>query len=274
MDWICKRHSLPIGKKTYIMGILNITPDSFSDGGLFFHEDHAVNHALEMVKQGADIIDIGGQSTRPGHTEISAVEEWHRLESVLLKLRDTVDVPISVDTYFPFVAQKALQSGASIINDVSGEINTEMAEIVKSHNAGWVIMHDGGGDADTVAKSENILKDVDDFFKSALKKCMELGVKKEQICFDPGIGFGKTHEQNLTLLRELRSVKQIGIPLLTGASRKRVVGMATGEKDPSKRTAGSVVCHALAVAGGTDIVRVHDVHCESQGAKMADALYR
>lgn len=263
-----------MGKKTYIMGILNVTPDSFSDGGLFFDADLAVKHAVEMVEQGADIIDVGGQSTRPGHIEVSAVEEWHRLESVLQKLRSAVDVPISVDTYFPFVAQKALQTGASIINDVSGEINTEMAEIVKSHNAGWVIMQDGGGDADTVAQSENIVKDVDRFFKTALKRCLELGVKKEQLCFDVGIGFGKTYEQNLTLLREMKSVRQAGIPLLTGASRKRIVGIATGENEPSKRTAGSVVCHALAIAGGTDIVRVHDVFSESQGAKMADALYR
>lgn len=274
MDWICRRHTLPLGKKTYIMGILNVTPDSFSDGGMFLEKTSAVKQALEMVKQGADILDIGGQSTRPGHVEISAVEEWERLESVLLELRDKINVPISVDTYFPFVAQKALQAGASIINDVSGEINTQMAEIVKNYSAGWVIMHSGGGDADNVVPIDDILADVHGFFQSSVKKCLELGLKKEQLCLDPGIGFGKTNEQNLAILRNVKKLKIGSVPLLVGASRKRVVGVATGEKEPKKRTAGSVVCHALAVAGGADIVRVHDVFSECQGAKMADMLYR
>ena len=258
-----------------VMGILNVTPDSFSDGGRFTLPEAAIARALEMQNQGADILDVGAQSTRPGAQAISPQEEIERLMGVLDLLKGNLRIPISVDTSSPEVAALALNNGASIINDVSGRVNPEMAAVVQSAGAGWVIMHNvGGAKAVNVSYESGVLKSVHSFFEKALLKTAALGLDESYICFDPGIGFGKSHQDNLRLLRHLKEVKIEGLALLTGASRKRVVGTAVLEEDATKREPGTVAAHTAAIAGGSDIIRVHDVSKGLQGARMADALFR
>jgi len=265
----------PLGERTYIMGILNVTPDSFSDGGLYFEPEKAVERALDMQNQGADIIDIGAQSTRPGAVQISPGEEIARLAPVLKALKGKLAVPISVDTFYPETAEFALDNQAAVINDVSGTVSPKLAKLIKKHGAGWVIMHNGGGaSAAGIEYESGVLQSVRGFFEDALKQTRKLGVENEAVCLDPGIGFGKSHEDNLLLLRHLKEVKIDGTALLTAASRKRVVGLSTGEANPEMRAAGTIAAHTAAIAGGTDIIRVHDVAQALQGAKMADSLFR
>jgi dihydropteroate synthase len=265
----------PLGKRTYIMGILNVTPDSFSDGGLYLEPGKAIERALEMQHQGADIIDIGAQSTRPGAQLLDAEDEIARLSPVLDALKDKLTIPVSVDTFYPQTAEFALKNQAAVINDVSGTVNPLLAELVKKYGAGWVIMHNAGGAqvVNTVYEG-GVIKAVRGFFDKAFEQAVRLGVIKENLCFDAGIGFGKSHEDNLELLRHLNEVKIEGIALLTAASRKRVVGFATGEEHPEMRVEGTIAANTAAIAGGTDFIRVHDIPQALQGAKMADALFR
>lgn len=264
MIWKCKNRQIEYGKKIRIMGIVNVTPDSFSDGGSFFNANRAVSHALKLINDGADILDIGAQSTRPGYVEISAREEWTRLEPVLFELRKKTDIPISVDTYFSSVAEKALSYGADIINDISGKITPEMADLIKKSGAGWVITHNGSGS----------VSEVKNFFKSSAVKCGEYGICKNQICFDMGIGFSKSYEQNLELIANVCEYKLKGYPLLLGASRKRVIARASGQSEPQKRTLGNIAADTAAILGGVDIIRIHDVENEKQGIKTAEELKR
>ena len=262
MIFNCSNKKIEYGEKTLLMGIVNVTPDSFSDGGDFLDEKQAVFHALELIEDGADIIDIGAQSTRPGYEEISPEEEWKRLKPVLSELRKKTDIPVSVDTYFPFVAEKALLNGADIINDVSGIINPEMAEIIKNSGAGWVIMHNGDGSVDEVCA----------FFKEAQEKTKTLGIKQNQLCFDMGIGFGKSYEQNLELIANIKRYKPEGYPLLLGTSRKRVIAKASAQDNPKERIYGNIAADTAAVLSGIDIIRLHDVKNEKQGIKTAEEI--
>jgi len=265
----------PLGKRTYIMGILNVTPDSFSDGGLYLDPEKAVQRALEMQREGADIIDIGAQSTRPGARPLTAHDESERLAPVLEALKGKLDIPLSVDTFHAGVAEFALKNGAAIINDVSGKLNPDIALLVKNYCAGWVIMHNAGGASAVDVRHEGgVLQTVRSFFIKSAEQAKAFGIGPEQLCFDTGIGFGKSHADNLALLRHLKEVRIDGSAMLTGASRKRVVGHATGEQTPEFREAGTVAAHTAAIAGGTDIIRVHDVRQALQGARMADALFR
>lgn len=262
MIWQCRDKKIEYGKKILIMGIVNVTPDSFSDGGDFYSANKAVKHALELERDGADIIDIGGQSTRPGHTPVSEEEEWRRLEPVLTALQGSLTVPLSVDTYYPSVAEKSLKSGADIINDVSGVISSNMAETVKKQGAGWIIMHNGQG---TTA-------DVRNFFVKAAEKCSALGVDKSCICFDMGIGFGKDYDENMALLANVGEYKISGCPLLLGTSRKRVIGQGSNQENPAERIYGNIAADTAAIFGGADIIRVHDVKNEKQGILMAQNM--
>lgn len=262
MIWNCRDKNIEYSKKTLIMGIVNVTPDSFSDGGKYFNEENAVKHALELIEEGADIIDLGAQSTRPGYIEISPEEEWKRLEKVLPQIREKTDIPISVDTYFPYVAKKALSFGADIINDVSGKTDTQMAQIIKETGAGWIIMN----------ASKTGAQEMGEFFKEAAQKCNELGINQNQICFDMGIGFNKNYEENLELIANIAEYKLDGYPLLIGVSRKRVIAKASGETEPSKRIFGNIAAHTVAVFGGADIIRVHDVKNEKQGIRTAEEI--
>ncbi len=262
MIWQCTDKQIEYGNRVLIMGIVNVTPDSFSDGGCHYDASSAVDYALQLVAEGADIIDLGAQSTRPGYTEISPQQEWARLEPVIKALRQKTDVPISVDTYYPFVAENALKNGANIINDVSGEISPKMAEIVKQSRCGWVLMHNGSGDCSEIA----------DFFKNALIYCQKCGIDKAQLCFDMGIGFGKSYEQNLSLIANIKSYKTQGVPLLLGTSRKRVIGTASQQADATQRIYGNIAADTVAIMGGVDIIRLHDVKNEKQGILTAQEL--
>jgi len=275
MDKFCGRDfCLPLGEKTYVMGILNVTPDSFSDGGRYASAESAAKHALEMRDAGADIIDVGACSTAPGSVPVTGEEERRRLLPVLRALSG-LGVPVSVDTYDPETAAAALESGAAIINDVSGALNPAMAAVIAKHNAGWIITHGGSADAEPDGQTP-VLKRIGDFFRAALRFADACGIPRESICLDPGVGFGKTRAEDLTVLRETALCKAYagGCALLAGASRKRVIGEATGESDPQKRDPGTAAAHTIAIAGGADIIRVHDVRGAVQAAKTADAICR
>jgi len=236
--------------RTQVMGILNITPDSFYDGGAYVSPEKAVARAMEIQAEGADILDIGAQSTGPGSKVISAVEELTRLLPVLDKLMRHIKIPVSIDTFYPEVAEQALQRGAKIINDVSGVVKSEMACVVKFHGAGWILMHNGGGaDAMPVYKPD-VISAVGRTLREMAGQAMAFGLEAAQLCMDPGIGFGKTKKDNLLLLANSAQLKIPGMAYLVGASRKRVAG---------KTLAGTMAAHEMALHGGAVILRVHDV---------------
>lgn len=268
------RHEFPLGKRTYVMGILNYTPDSFSDGGLYFSPEKALEHAMLMQQHGADIIDIGANSTRPGAEILSAEQEKERLMPVLEAVCGKVTAAVSVDTFYPSCAEAALKAGADIINDVSGVFNPEMAKLAAKYGSGYIVMHNPCG-ANAAAEYENgVVADVRKFFLDAIALAAKYGLHKEQLCLDIGLGFGKTYEDNLELIRNTEWLKFKGVALLAAGSRKRFVGTASGEENSSLRDSGTVAAHTASIAGGADIIRVHDVFSGVQGARVADALYR
>ena len=248
----------------HLMAILNVTPDSFSDGGLYFAPEAAIARALELEQQGADILDIGAQSTRPGCEAIPPEEELRRLRPVLLGLRGKLGIPISVDTFYPEVAREALQLGVSIVNDVSGTVSEEMAGVVIANDAGWVLMHNRGG-AGFEGQYGDVVTEVREALGEMAARAMALGVKKERLTLDPGFGFGKSYEDNLRLLANLEQVKPPGFPLLAGVSRKRVTGGTQ---------AGTLAAQAVAQCGGADILRTHDVVSARQSAKFVRNILR
>lgn len=260
--WKCRNYNIEYGEKVLMMGIVNVTPDSFSDGGKWFSSEKAVEHALELEMDGADILDIGAQSTRPGHVPVSAEREWERLEDVLPLICEKSSLPVSVDTYYPAVAEKALEAGASIINDVSGVVTPEMAKTVKKWGAGWIIMHSGSGS----------VAEVKEFFEKSVEECAKLGVDENSVCLDMGIGFGKNYSQDMQLLANVKLYKKDGYPLLLGCSRKRVIGAGSGQEIPAERIYGNIAADTAAVLGGADIIRAHDIKNEKQGVSMALAM--
>lgn len=257
--------ALPLNR-TYIMGILNVTPDSFSDGGKYLDPEAAVKRALKMAEEGADIIDVGGQSTRPGYEAISPQEEWERLKEVLPYVVRETGLPVSVDTFYPWVAEKALEAGVSVINDVSG-FGEEMLGVAAGASCGCIVMHPSGGEGDVCAR-------VKSFFLERLEAGEKLGIQKERFCFDPGIGFGKTMEENMVLIARAGQVKVEGCALLMAASRKRVTGAPCGNPPFQERLPATLAAHTVAVLQGADLLRVHDVKEAVQAARMADALAR
>ncbi|MBQ7541213.1 MAG: dihydropteroate synthase [Clostridia bacterium] len=265
-----KRFRFEPGNRTYIMGVLNVTPDSFSDGGVYADAQAAVDRALQMQAEGADIVDVGAESTAPGSTSITPQEEIARLRPVLGQLCALLQVPVSVDTRHPETAAWALENGAAIINDVSGVFLPQMAEAVRQYEAGWIVMHGKDADADG---TDDPLPQIRAFFAEMQQKAQQAGVRKTQLCMDPGIGFGKSRAGDLQVLRGLRHLKT-DCALLVGASRKRVIGAVSGEGDPLRRLPGTVACHTIAVSGGADILRVHDVAESVQAARVADAVLR
>lgn len=262
MIWKCKNKKIEYGEKILIMGIVNVTPDSFSDGGKWFNPENAVEHALQLVDDGADIIDFGAQSTRPGYNEISPEEEWSRLENVIGKIAGKTDAAISVDTYFPYVAERAVECGADIVNDISGVISRDMSQIVKKTGCGWIIMHNGSGGAE----------EVKNFFENSVEQCRSMGVDESCLCLDMGIGFGKSYEQNLELIANVESYKIKNFPLLLGTSRKRVIGASSNQSIASERVYGNIAADTAAIFGGADIIRIHDVKNEKQGILTAQEL--
>lgn len=264
-----RKEKLPIGNKTYVMGILNITPDSFSDGGKYNDLESAIKKAKQMVIDGADIIDIGGESTRPGHEEIPPEEEIKRVVPVIEKLKKEINVPISIDTSKAIVAEKALLAGAHIVNDVWGlQKDSELAGVISKFGAGVIMMHN---QVDKVYK--DLMKDILTFLSSSIEIAAKAGITREQMAIDPGIGFGKTLEQNLEVMRKLKELEILELPVLLGTSRKSFIGNILGltVEDRQEGTAATV---ALGIANGVDIVRVHDVKEMARVAKMTDAVVR
>ena len=264
----------PLGEKTYIMGILNITTDSFFDGGRYLDLEVQLKRAKEMCLEGADIIDVGAQSTRPGHIEKLPDEEIELLSPLLDKLTNAVSVPVSVDTFYPSVAEYALSHGVKIVNDVSGVFNPEMAAVVKKYNAGWIIMHSGEADSSTEVIYENgVVNAVNSFFDVMLEKCASFGIPKKNIMLDMGIGFGKSNEDNLELISNISALKREDVALLTALSCKRVIKNTSGASGEDLLY-GTLAAYTAAIQGGTDFIRVHHVKENALAAKTADELFR
>ena len=257
-----------------VMGIVNVTPDSFSDGGKFLDAYAAVAHALELAAQGAEILDIGGESTRPNAEPVNEAEELRRVIPVVEKLAAKIKIPLSIDTMKPAVARAALAAGASIVNDVAANRNDDaMWKVVAEFRASYICMH-AQGSPTTMQKNpayKNVVREVGEFFRERLKKLNAAGVAADQIAFDPGIGFGKTLEHNLQLLAGLRSFTNLRRPLLLGASRKSFIGKLSGA-EVENRLPASLACATLAVAGGVQIIRTHDVAETIQAVRMAEAI--
>ena len=258
------------GKKTYIMGILNVTPDSFSDGGSYTNIELAVKHAKEMIEEGADIIDVGGESTRPGHKFVSDEEEINRVTPIIKILKNEIHVPISIDTYKSQVAEEVLKLGVDMVNDVWGlTYDEDMANVIGKYDASVCIMHNQEG----TDYEKDIIESIKDFLQNSIDRALKAGVKKDKIVLDPGIGFGKTFEQNLEVLRRLNELETLGYPILLGTSRKSVLGNIVG-CEPKERVEATVATTVCGIRDGVDIVRVHDVKENLQAAKIADKLYR
>ncbi|MEZ0168997.1 dihydropteroate synthase [Microvirga sp. TS319] len=261
-----------LGSRTLVMGVLNVTPDSFSDGGLFLDLPDALAHAERLEAEGADIIDIGGESTRPGYVPIGPEEEQRRVLPVIRELAPKLTVPISIDTYRAATARAALVAGARIVNDIWGlQHDPDMAAVVAEHGAPVVMMHNRP-QADAAI---DIVADMLAFFERSLDLARRAGIPDRNVILDPGIGFGKTGEQNIEALRRLPEFKALGFPLLIGASRKSVLGrFYAPDVPPRERLFGSIGGHVAAVARGADIVRVHDVKAHAEACRVADALVR
>ena len=256
------------------MGIVNVTPDSFSDGGKFFSPAKAVVHALKLIAQGAEILDIGGESTRPGAKPVGEKEELRRVIPVIKKLARKIKIPLSIDTMKPAVARAALEAGASIVNDVAANRKDDaMWKVVSEFRAGYICMH-AQGSPQTMQKNpvySDIVREVGEFFQERLKKMNAFGIAPEQIIFDVGIGFGKTPGHNLQLLAGLRSVTKLRRPLLLGASRKSFIGKLFGA-DVKERLPASLACATLAVEAGVQIIRTHDVAETIQAVRMTETV--
>ncbi|MBW8618224.1 MAG: dihydropteroate synthase [Hyphomicrobiales bacterium] len=254
--------------RSLVMGILNVTPDSFSDGGRFNNVDHAVAQAIRMAEEGADIIDIGAESTRPGHEPISASTEIARLTPVLEALRGRINCPISVDTMKAPVAEAALAHGATIINDVWGfKRDPRLAPLAAKYKAAVVLMHN----RDTIDPTIDIVEDMLRFLDASLKEALAAGVSRDVIALDPGIGFGKTLEQNLEALAAIPRLKDIGCAILVGASRKSMIGKII-PSETDERLPGTIALHTAAILKGADVIRVHDVKEAVQAARVTDRL--
>lgn len=265
------------GQRTYMMGILNVTPDSFSDGGKFNTTSAALTQAQTMVAAGADIIDIGGQSTRPGAEQISLETELERVLSVLELLRPLIDVPISVDTTRAEVAKAAIQAGADIVNDISaGTFDPQMLPTVASLDVPIILMHIRGNPQtmQQLTNYQDLMGDIYNFLSEKITAAKLLGIDHNKIIIDPGIGFAKNQEQNLEILRQLRSLKKLNSPILVGVSRKSFIGNLLNQPDPKLRVWGTAAACCAAIFNGADILRVHDVEEMQQVTLVADAIYR
>lgn len=261
-----------LGRRTLVMGILNVTPDSFSDGGLFRGEAEARAQAGTLVAEGAAILDIGGESTRPGHTPVPAEEEQARVLPVIRALAPQLSVPISIDTFKASTAKVALEAGARIVNDVWGlQREPDIARVAAAHGAPVIVMHN----RETIDPAIDIVADMLRFFERSLAIARAAGIPDADIVLDPGVGFGKSWEQHLDALRRIPEIKALGFPLLVGVSRKSLLGrLHDRETKPADRLYGSLSAHALAATLGADIVRVHDVGAHVDAMRVVDAVMR
>lgn len=267
--------SLDFSRRTYIMGILNVTPDSFSDGGLYFNRDAAVHRGIRMVDEGADIIDVGGESTRPGSEPVGEEEEIRRTVPVIESLARKINVPISIDTYKSVVARRALDAGASIVNDISGlRFDPEMPGVIAEYNVPVIIMHIKGRPKDMQINPvyEALIPEVMDYLRISIRFAMKFGVREDMIIIDPGIGFGKTFEHNLEIIKNLTEFTLLGRPVAVGVSRKAFIGKILGDAPPSERLEGTAAAVAISIYNGANIVRVHDVKEMKKVVRVVDAI--
>jgi dihydropteroate synthase len=270
-----KLGSLALGPDPVLMGVLNVTPDSFSDGGEFFASDRAVAHAASLLDEGARIVDVGGESTRPGSDPVSPQEELKRVVPVVQRiLADRPEAVVSIDTYRASTAEAALDAGARIVNDVTALSHPKMAELVAERGSPVVLMHMRGEPKSMQQDPyyEDVVREVRDFLAGRAERAMRAGVDEESIVLDPGIGFGKTLEHNLALLNRLDALVELGFPVLVGASRKSFLGKIGGSSDPKDRLFGTVATNVLAYERGVTLFRVHDVCANKEALAVAAAI--
>jgi dihydropteroate synthase len=275
LSW--KNFSFDFSKRTYIMGILNITPDSFSDGGDFLSKEQAIEHALRMRDEGADIIDIGGESTRPGSEPVPFREEADRVVPVIEVLARKVKIPISIDTYKADVAKAAIKAGASMVNDISGlRFDRRMPGVVSRHNVPVVIMHIRGRPKDMQKNPvyRSLIPEIMDYLNESISIARAAGIPDEKIIIDPGIGFGKRAGQNLEILRRLNEFTGYEKPILIGPSRKSFIGAFLNGLPPGERLEGTAAAIAISILNGANIIRVHDVAAMRRVSRIADAIRR
>lgn len=270
----CRRKTLHPNGRTLLMGVLNVTPDSFSDGGLFLEKDRAVARGLQMVEEGADIIDIGGESTRPGSKRLGLEEELRRVLPVIETLSKKTDIPISIDTYKSEVARRAIELGADIINDISGlHFDPELAFVAAKEKTPLILMHIRGT-PETMQKDvhyDSLFSEIISYLKEGIRRAESAGVDPEQIVVDPGIGFGKTLEDNLLLIKHLSEFRVLGKPILLGTSRKSFIGKII-DTQPDQRLEGTLSSIAIGVLNGAQIIRSHDVLQAKRAIAVADAI--
>ncbi|MBU1086211.1 MAG: dihydropteroate synthase [Candidatus Omnitrophica bacterium] len=272
----CGKYILDLSRRTYIMGVLNVTPDSFSDGGDYLDQNKAIEHALKMEKQGADIIDIGAESTRPGAKQVSADDQLLRIEYAVKILAKKLKVPISIDTSSSIVAQHCLELGASIINDVFAlRKDAKLAKVIAEYKAGVILMHmdKTPWDMQKNPQYKNIAVEIKAFLNQAKQRAIKSGIKQQRIMLDPGIGFGKTTEHNLEIINNLACFKSLGCGILIGTSRKSFIGKVLN-LPIKEREFGTAASIALSIANGANVVRVHNVQQMRQVSGLSDAIIR
>ncbi|WP_339072267.1 dihydropteroate synthase [Fusobacterium animalis] len=267
----CGNKEIILGERTLVMGILNVTPDSFSDGGRYNNLDSAMKQAERLISEGADIIDVGGESTRPEHTQITSEEEISRVVPVIEKISKNLDTIISIDTYKYDVAEEAIKAGANIINDIWGlqYDKGEMAELVKKSNLPIIAMHNQNDEI----YNKDIMLVLREFFEKTFKIADKYGIDRDKIILDPGLGFGKNVEQNIEILSRLNELKDMG-SILLGASKKRFIGKLLNDLPFDERVEGTVATTVIGIEKGVDIVRVHNVLENKRACLVADGVYR
>jgi dihydropteroate synthase len=275
VTWRVRGRVLDTTDHTLVMGVLNVTPDSFSDGGLHAEAGAAVRRGLEMLAQGADLVDVGGESTRPGAAPVEAAEELRRVVGVVRDLTAAGAV-VSIDTSKPEVAAAALEAGAAVVNDITALGDPAMAEVVAAAGAGLVLLHMQGTPRtmQDAPRYEDVVAEVARFLAGRAAAAGAAGIDPAGVCLDPGIGFGKTLEHNLALLGGLPDLVELGHPVMVGASRKRFLADILGPLPPGERDTASTAAHVLAIAGGAAVIRVHNVVAGLQTARVADAIVR
>ncbi len=277
MKLIWKKHNLALSERTHVMGILNVTPDSFSDGGFFFDKEAAIEHALQMQEDGADIIDIGGESTRPGAQKVSAKEEIKRVVPIIKALSGNIKLPISIDTYKSEVAKAAIDAGASIVNDISGlRFDNKMPKLVAKHKIPVIMMHIKGTPKNMQKNPsyKALIPEIIDYLAGSIKIARDAGIADDMMIIDPGIGFGKTFDQNLEIIDRLNEFIGFEKPILIGPSRKAFIGKILGDLPAGERVEGTASAVAIGISNGANIIRVHDVKEMVRVAKIADAVKR
>jgi len=274
LHWM--NYSLELSKRTHVMGILNVTPDSFSDGGRYLEREKAIEHGLSMARDGADIIDVGGESTRPYSKKISVDEEMERVIPVIEALSRELNIPICIDTYKSEIAKKAIQAGASMINDISAfRIDPDLIPVVQESGVPVILMH-MKGTPDSMQDNptyDDLMGEILDFLKNAVDRALNGGINEDMIIIDPGIGFGKTFDHNLQIINTLHKFHSLGRPILLGTSRKAFIGHIL-DKEPQDRDTGTMATIAAGVMNGAHIVRVHDVKKGVETVKVIDAIKR